>query len=685
MLVLSSGLRAVIMASVRPLVLALVLGLVACGSESATPPNDEEQPPPEGCDAWQIAAADGTCCEPGTVPAAERGCRSAGVPEGACVEGFVWEDGACLPVLPVDVCPPGEMAVPGEDACRPIVPCEGGPYGATPDEPTTQYVDASHTGGLENGTMEQPWTTINDAIAAAQPGAAIGVAPGTYPEDLFVDRAVRIYGRCPTEVTIAGVAATWTVAIYGSGADGTELHNLGVMGPVYDAVAVTDAVGVLLHRVWLHDAADSGLLAGSDVAATEVSLVDSAITDAAGYGVFVTDGANVAVTRSHVHDVGNATELLYGAYVQGEADLAITSSLIERVGVVGFGALGPASARIDASVVRNTIAATTPDLPSAALIVIGRDTGEPAVMTAVDTTVDGAPGAATIVEGSDFVGQRLTARHPVADATKVGWGVTGAPGAAMTTSNIALSDSMLDGCTQVGMYLSGSSATFSGSVMRGVRAEQLGLGAGIVVGVSTVTQAPSALTSTDSLFEDLDETAVFVDGSSAELLHTAIEGAGLLGHETAIQVQRDTATGRDAGVLIDQSRVRGARRSGVVLSAATGTLQRSVVEATTSADDGTFGNGITVVSDQVAARLSLLDALVADNDLAGVASFGGIVDLAGTTIRCNDFAIAAEVNFAFEPETVDSGGNTCGCEQEAVCKALSVGLEPPEAVEPVDP
>lgn len=82
---------------------ALVSG---CGEEATSVSPEEPDP---GCESPAEALPDGRCIQPG-------------VPPDGCPEGFV-HDGAhgCLAVLPEAPCGPGQMAIPGETTCRPVM------------------------------------------------------------------------------------------------------------------------------------------------------------------------------------------------------------------------------------------------------------------------------------------------------------------------------------------------------------------------------------------------------------------------------------------------------------------------------------------------------------------------------------------------------------------------------------
>ncbi len=82
----------------------------ACGGEETEPAPPEADPLP-ACEEPELALPDGSCIRPG-------------VPHDGCGEGFV-HDGVygCEPILPAEPCPPGLMAVPGDETCRSVMEC----------------------------------------------------------------------------------------------------------------------------------------------------------------------------------------------------------------------------------------------------------------------------------------------------------------------------------------------------------------------------------------------------------------------------------------------------------------------------------------------------------------------------------------------------------------------------------
>ena len=224
----------------RWVTLVSLAALVGCGSADTKP-----GPEPETCDPPNRIVGE-ACLEPGVqdngCPAGTLGwedgsCRPAGVPPEMCLEGWVHDgDAACDPILPVEPCPSGLMAVPGEATCHPVMECGSGAWGNIPVDASTVYVDAAYAGGISNGSDTQPFTAIADAIAAAPDGALIAVAAGTYDEVVVFNKPLRLWGVCPEQGRGHGQegsafgAASLTAVYLGGAASGSELHGVAVTG-----------------------------------------------------------------------------------------------------------------------------------------------------------------------------------------------------------------------------------------------------------------------------------------------------------------------------------------------------------------------------------------------------------------------------------------------------------------------
>lgn len=313
-----------------------------CGSDekpassTGTPPDD---PPP-----------DPACAPEQTLPSG--GCLEAGVPAEACADGFE-PDGqqGCTPTLPAEACPLGQLAIPGDTACREVAPCPDAPYGDAPIDADTQFVDGAYSGDDSDGSMARPWRTINEGIDAATAGAVVAIAAGTYEEGIWSQgKSVRLWGRCPAMTVISGKLAQYAAVEISTG-DAAELHDLSITGVAWGVYAY-DAEAVVLDRVHVHDTGLEGVLAIDDAGPVQITLRRSLVERASDTGVAV-EGATLTIEDSVIRD----TQDLDGDPGWGVHAFASSVLNVKR-SVVGGSFLGIAARRSQATlegvVVRDT-------------------------------------------------------------------------------------------------------------------------------------------------------------------------------------------------------------------------------------------------------------------------------------------------------------------------------------------
>lgn len=99
-----------------------------------------------------------------------------------------------------------------------------------------------------------------------------------------------------------------------------------------------------------------------------------------------------------------------------------------------------------------------------------------------------------------------------------------------------------------------------------------------------------------------------------------------------------------------------------------------------------FGDGVALLSvldlSYEVATASMRRCVVANSQRAGVATFGGTIELADTRLECNTLDLDGEQfqggGFLF----TDLGGNRCGCAGEHhECQVVTTLLQPPDPPE----
>lgn len=325
-------------------VLTIALSSSACDAET-----EDVAVGGEGGQATTGGTGGAPSC-PSTQALVDGSCVTAG--SEACATGFTPDGrGGCLPVLPDAPCATGQMAIPGETSCRPVAACGSGTWGDIPVESGTIYVDPSHTPAPGTGTAVDPFVNVLDALAAAPDGGMIAVAAGTIDVPLTVTKPVRIWGRCPEMVTVAGDGLSGGVSAL---ADGTEFHNLAVSTNGF--AFYVEAEDVLLDRVWVHDNPDAAV---ASVSPASFTVRDSLIERASGLGVAGV-GSRIVIERTVVREMlgnlsapGRAIDVEYRSFTEEPGTLTVTDSVVSgslESGIVVIGSTG----RIERTVIRNT-------------------------------------------------------------------------------------------------------------------------------------------------------------------------------------------------------------------------------------------------------------------------------------------------------------------------------------------
>lgn len=276
---------------------ALVILAGGCGSSTSSEPElgactdcaPSSAPCPEG---FTRDAATGACmddtpaedCAPGTGAfLGSTTCQPVGWT--TCAAPFERDPSGwgCRPVV-AGACPAGTLAPLGSRACKPVGDCDA-PF---PPAGATHFVDASAT-----TTDATHFTSIFEAAQAANAGAIIAVAPGTYVEDVDVVRSdVSIIGKCAAQVIVKNPGDKRAGVLVTAGAKNVLVRGLTLTG----------------HY--------SGILVRSG---GQARIEDSLIVKNRYLGAYVAEvGSRLQVARTLVDDVvaGDADKFGWGAAAQ---------------------------------------------------------------------------------------------------------------------------------------------------------------------------------------------------------------------------------------------------------------------------------------------------------------------------------------------------------------------------------
>ncbi|MBW2456090.1 MAG: hypothetical protein JRI68_16345 [Deltaproteobacteria bacterium] len=572
-----------------------------------------------GCQPGQLEV-EGECvdaglptegCAPGHLLDDQDECQPAGVPAAWCGEGFESDgDYGCRAILPAAPCESGQMALPGETTCREVAPCADGTWGDIPVESNTQFVDQSYLGGDGDGTQAKPWPTVLEAVAAADPGAIVAIAAGSYVGEVDIaDQPVRLWGRCPGLVELVGTGVH--VLEIGAGADGTEIRDLALTGSVgWSAIAVHGSAGVIFDRVWLHDALGSR---GFDItedsgSATGVILTRSLVERTRTNAIMVW-GAAIEMSDSVVRDtqpslnsgIARGLNVAVNTSTETPSTGTVERSVFVRNRDLGIGAFG-ADLTVDSVLIRDTAALDDGDASHG--LYLQTAVGVPAVATVRGSVIEGTEGFGVSARGAAATFEGLTVRNTGDEPATggFGYGVTVMPSVASPhAASASLRFSLIDESHYVGVAAFSSEVTLHGVRVRDTQPrpsdDRSGIGGWAGPGTDT---APATVALVGSVMEGNHEAGWQANGAALTVDRSVIHGThpgpanGLNGAGLHLWSH---ATVGPTSLTMTGSVVDGNASGGIILTGAQGTIEQSVVTNTAStAAGGLYGDGISVTS-----------------------------------------------------------------------------------------
>jgi len=608
-------------------VAVFALAVVGCSDESSSTSGPETTPPPPdggtvGCVAGERTLEDGSC-------------QPAGVRPESCADGFQPDDDSgCTPVLPASQCGEGRMAVPGETTCREVAPCGDAPWGDIPVDGDTQYVDAAYRGTDSDGSESRPWTTINEAVAAAVDGAIVAIAAGSYAEDVRLwTKPVRLWGRCPDLVEIVGAPDGIGSVDIRTGGDEAEVHTLAVTGPT-TGIAISGAQDVLIDRVWSHHNGHAAIAAEATLGATSLHIEGSLLEHALEYGIFA-NSADLTISRSVIRDT-KAGPLAPGRGLNLQTNLfthvataTITSSIFERNTEHGIFVYA-SQLTMEGSLVQDTLPNDLDQAGRALDIEDDEETGARSVVIVRSSVLQRNMDISATCTGSDLWMESTTIRdtRPMASDMTFGRGFSAAD--RVGRANVIMLESVITRCHDAGAIFDGSDATFESVLIRdvGSQASDLTDGRGLGAQPGLTTEQRSNLAVRWSVIDRVREVGIVAIGSD-------------------LRVE--------------------------------GTLVRQIAP---TEDIGELGDGITLVKSDQPTNGWVVGSRVESAARAGVSSFGAAIELSTTILECNPIQLNAEPLGPFEPTFVNAGGVSCGCGDETqACTVSASMLKPPGPLE----
>jgi hypothetical protein len=408
-------------------------------------------------------------------------------------------------------------------------------------------------------------------------------------------------------------------------------------------------------------------------------------------------GSNATVEATVVRDTlaqesdqgaGRAVNVNPAATTGERSTLVLRSCLLDQNRDVGVFVSG-SDATVEGTIVRATQPQIFDQSSGRGLNVQESSTGQPANVTVRGSLVLANHDLGVYVQGSTTTldGTVVRDTEPRASDGEVGEGLgvqdnpsTGQRGSAMVHWSV------IEGNHAVGVSVIGADATLEGSIVRGTQPKQADLtrGRGIEVGDDPDTGQRASATLLGSIVEHNRDSGIFIHGSDAAIDKTIVRDTlprlndNTLGR--GLQIQRSaTDPNSSSRVALRNSSIERSFEFGVVVHASEATLEGVVVlDTAPSAANGTFGDGVTVISEATLASAVIRNSRIAASARVGVALFGGFVQLGSSTLDCNVIHLNGEDRGeqAFVLENL--GENVCGCGSQLIdCKLTSTSLEAP--------
>jgi hypothetical protein len=660
--------------------LAAALCLLGCGES-------DEPTPAEGCAPTDIVFPDGTCvapglpadlpCPPGEAATAA-GCVPAGVPPDGCGEGFVHDGlGGCDAILPATPCPLGTMALPGETACREVAPCGAAPFGDIPVEASTEHVDGSFA-GASDGSPASPWRTIQEGVDAAVAGAVVAIAAGDYAEDVVVSKPVRLWGRCPSLVTIRGATANRALGLR-DGYDGSEVHRIGFR-TAHDAIIVFDPGAVLLDELWVHETGGIGVGLQGAAVTLRGSLIER-VTEA---GVLVS-GGDAQIEATVIRDIAPNQGYASGVSVSQNdgviGHLHMLGSIVERSADVGVYISG-SEATLEGSLVRDTSSLGTASSGIGIQAGLRLDSGVPATLTVTRSIIERSSSSGILLFGSAAQIDATVIRDVLSIDVLSGRGVS-AIAEEGVAATLTLERSLVARTHGAGVLTHGSTTTLRGVAVRDIAPDAVNHARGVSAGLGTRGER-SQLTIESSLVERTAEFGLFVQGADATVETTVVRDiqqavTGFTGR--GIHVQDEN--GSPGGALVRACLVERVFEAGILVSgAASATIESSLVRDTRAGASGFFGDGVIAASVIGHATVTLSATRIEASARAAVSGFGADVAIGTSLLSCQAFDLGAEPFDGVPASFDDRGGVFCGCpEATNACSLSSYALQPPPSLD----
>ncbi|MGK3987318.1 right-handed parallel beta-helix repeat-containing protein [Sorangium sp. So ce136] len=466
------------------------------------------------------------------------------------------------------------------------------------------------------------------------------MAAGLYEEDLVIrSRRVRLWGRCPALVEVAGAGAeVATLAILDGAASRSEVRALSITGPEL-GLLTTGASDVLVDHVRIHDTQSAGIQVEDSLGLTSVT-VRSSLFEAAKEVAVVLIGSATTIETTVVRDTQPGSDGFegFGIMIQTGAMLTLRRSLLEQNRKAGMYIVG-ADAMIEATVVRDTQPISDGRFGRGISIESDPDTHERANVTVRASLLSKNHEFGIFVSTSDAMIEATVVQgtQPSSDGS-VGAGIKVEDDRAGRRATLALRASRLEHNHLSGVQIQGSDAVIEATVVRDSQPGSHGeSGRGIAV-QSVARRARATLALHASLLEHNHEIGVLVDGSIADIKATVVRGTQA-GSDKArgdgISAQVGYNTKRRAQLTLRGSLLEQNQQTGVRVLGSDATIESTIVRDTQPSSDGGAIAGIAIQEYPAGerAKAELRAVLLSHNHWAGVLVAGSDATIEATVVR----------------------------------------------------
>ncbi len=245
----------------------------------------------------------------------------------SCAAGFIAVDdgqGCVAPAVALSPCSFGEARFGDDPTCVAIGrTCGDGRFAdVLPEGEPVRFVDPSAAAGGD-GSREQPFQRIAEALVDAPPRLVLALAAGDHAEAVVVPAGVRMIGACAARTRLIGEAMATTGLVHTTSAS-VAIENLTIVPGRRPGISVQGA--------------------GASLRIYGVAIERPAVA-----GVLVFDGARVDANALVVTDAGAGIDSGHGVLVAAGSELNVASASILGSDAIGIAVSGGSRASISAT------------------------------------------------------------------------------------------------------------------------------------------------------------------------------------------------------------------------------------------------------------------------------------------------------------------------------------------------